>query len=392
MYKYRNAWLCSAAFAVAFGFATPGAKADEIIKYGFSSSMSGSAAIWGKAQAWLCNRAAQEIKDAGGIKVKDKVYNIECLVYDNKYNAGEATKVAQTLLNSEGVKFMYAAGTAPVLATQSLTERQGVLLFSVAVGPSARGPQFPLTFNTVATAYEVTPGMIKYVKATYPNARTIAMLDVGDATGREFDAAAIKMWEAAGYTILTSDHYERGTTEFQAIALRLMSYKPDIIDLPSMPPPDAGQVLKELGVLGFNGIKVLDTGGSADGLLATSGPAGEGTLMGEAITFDGPDVSAQDRKIAEDAKAYLGESLGIPMICAYDPVYALKAGIEKAQSLDPKEIAAVLPTVKFRTLLGGMAHFGGQATYGSDSQAITPIYITQIVNGKLVEKARIEPQ
>jgi branched-chain amino acid transport system substrate-binding protein len=84
--------------------AGPGpAKADEIIKYGFSSSMSGPGALWGKAQEWLCKHAAQEIRDSGGIKVKDKVYNIECLVYDNKYNAAEATKVAQTLINRDGV-------------------------------------------------------------------------------------------------------------------------------------------------------------------------------------------------------------------------------------------------------------------------------------------------
>ena len=183
-------WALTVGCALAIGTCATGASADEIIKYGFSSSMSGPGAIWGKAQEWLCKRAAQEIKEAGGIKVKDKVYNIECLVYDNKYSAAEGAKVAQTLLNLDGVKFMYAAGTAPVLATRSLTERQGVLLFSVAVGASVKGPQYPLTFNTVPTAYEITPGMIKYIKATYPDAKTIAMLDVSDATGREFDAAA----------------------------------------------------------------------------------------------------------------------------------------------------------------------------------------------------------
>ena len=369
-----------------------GARADEIIKYGFSSTLTGPGAPFGKGQEWLCNHAAQEIKDAGGIKVKGKVYNIQCLPYDNKYNAAEATKVAQTLLNLEGVKVIFAAGTAPVLATQSLTERQGVLLFSVAVGQSAQGPQFPLTFNTVQTAYQVTPSIVKYVKKTYPNAKTIAMIDVSDATGRQFDEAARKMWEAAGYTIVTQDYYERGTTEFQPIAARLMSFKADIIDMPSLPPPEAGRLLKEIDTLGFKGIKIFDTGGAADQVTATGGAAVEGTIMGNAVPWDGPSISPYDRKINEDAKAATGLSLGIPQICGYDPLFALKAAMEKAQSTDPKEIAKAMTTVKFRTLMGGMAHFGGKEIYGADSQEITPIYITRVEGGKLVEKARIDPQ
>lgn len=391
MNKSPKIWLCLTAFTVAAGFSAPSAKADEIVKYGFSSTLTGPGAPFGKGQEWLCNHAAQEIKDSGGIKVKGKVYNIQCLVYDNKYNAAEATKVAQALLNLDGVKVLFAAGTAPVLATQSLTERQGVLLFSVAVGQTAKGPQFPLTFNTVQTAYEVTPSVIKYVKQAYPKAKTIAMVDVSDASGKQFDAASKKMWEAAGYTILTQDFYDRGTTEFQPIAARLVSFKPDIIDMPSVAPSEAGRIIKEIDALGFKGLKVFDTGGSADQIIATGGSSTEGTIMGEAVPWDGPSVSAYDRKINADAMAAVGISLGIPQICGYDPLFALKAAMEKAQSTEPKDIARALKTVKFRTLMGGMAHFGGKAIYGSDSQEETPIYITQIENGKLVERARIEP-
>jgi branched-chain amino acid transport system substrate-binding protein len=392
MSRLGNRELLAAWCAVGLGLLTSGAHADEIIKYGFSSTLTGPGAPFGKGQEWLCNHAAQEIKDSGGIKVQGKTYNIQCIAYDNKYNAAEATKVAQTLLNLDGVKVVFAAGTAPVLATQSLTERQGVLLFSVAVGQGAQGPQFPLTFNTVQTAYQITPSIISYVKKTYPNAHTITMVDISDATGKQFDAAARKMWEDAGYAILTQDYYERGTTEFQPIAARLVSFNADIIDMPSVPPSEAGRIIKEIDTLGFKGIKIFDTGGSADQVMATGGASAEGTIMGNAVPWDGPSISAYDRKINDDAKAAVGISLGIPQICGYDPLFALKAAMEKAQSTDPKEIAKAMPTVQFRTLMGGMAHFGGKEIYGANSQEMTPIYITQIEGGKLVEKAKIEPK
>jgi branched-chain amino acid transport system substrate-binding protein len=102
----------------------------ETIKLGVSVPLSGSGVNWGKGAEFMCKTAADEIKAAGGIKVKGTTYNIECIAYDNKYTASEGTKVAQTLMNRDGVKFMYVFGTPPPLAAQPLTERQGVVLFN----------------------------------------------------------------------------------------------------------------------------------------------------------------------------------------------------------------------------------------------------------------------
>ena len=378
--------------AVAFGCFGSVANAQEIIKFGMSAPLSGAGANLGKGQVFMCEKAAQEIKEAGGVKVGGKTYNFECLPYDNKYSSADGTKVAQTLLNRDGVKFMYASTTAPMLAAQSMTERQGVVLFSSAWGKSLKGPDFPYTFNSVGTPYEIFPSLIRYVAKEHPEAKTVVMLNATDATGKDTEAAGHAMWEKAGVKVLTSDFYERGTTEFQSIAARLISYHSDIVDLGSLAAGEAGQVLKELGVLGFKGVKILDNGGAADGMMVTAGAAGNGTYMGAAVPFDGPGTTAYQRKVNDEAKAALGESIGLSYISAYDPLFALKAAMEKAQSIDPKVIAATLPTVKFRTFFGGEAYFGGKETYGVNAQEITPIYVTQVVDGKLVERARVDPQ
>ena len=39
---------------------------------------------------------------------------------------------------------------------------------------------------------------------------------------------------------------------------------------------------------------------------------------------------------------------------------------------------------------GGETGFGGKEIYGSNQQPILPVFITQIVDGKVVEKARID--
>jgi branched-chain amino acid transport system substrate-binding protein len=367
------------------------AEADGVIKIGMSIPLTGSGANWGKAAEWMCRRAAQEIKEAGGVKVGNRVYNFETIAYDNKYTAAEGTKVAQTLLNRDGVKYLYVFGTAPILATQSRSERQGAMLFNTSWGKSSKGPRFPLTFSVDNTPFEIMPVMVEFITKTYPQAKTIVLLNANDATGRENESISRPLWEKAGIQILTSDFYERGTTEFQPIAARLASFNSDMIDLSSAPPADAGQVFKELDVLGFKGVKICDNGSGVEGLTATGGQAVNGVYMGAATPFDSPSTTEHQRRLNQEAIAYVGESLGLPTISAYDTVYMIKAGVEKAQSIEPRTVAAVMSTVRFHTFYGGETGFGGKAIYGSDQAPLLPVFITQIVDGKLVERARVEP-
>lgn len=51
----------------------------ETIKLGLSVPLSGSGANWGKGSQWLCNKAAKEVNDQGGVKVAGKTYTFECL-------------------------------------------------------------------------------------------------------------------------------------------------------------------------------------------------------------------------------------------------------------------------------------------------------------------------
>src|SRR5690554_5105984 len=129
-------------------FSAQTASADETLKIGLSAPMSGSAASWGLGFEYAAQQAVEKVNSEGGIKAGGKTYKLELYTYDNKYSAAEGTKTAQTMLNREGIKFIVGSiGTAPVRATQALTERQGVLLFNTGWGKSIKGPDFPLTFT-----------------------------------------------------------------------------------------------------------------------------------------------------------------------------------------------------------------------------------------------------
>ncbi|MFY2834657.1 ABC transporter substrate-binding protein [Achromobacter xylosoxidans] len=366
------------------------AAANQEIKLGLSAPLSGSGAAWGLGAEWLCNKAAAEISEAGGVKAKGQTYTFKCVTYDNKYNAAEGAKVAQALVNKDEIRFIAGSiGTAPVRALQSLTERKGALLFTTAWGASIKGPGFPLTFTQMNTTHEISGPLTGYVAKTHP-VKTVALLNPNDATGQDTEKIARKAWEAAGVKVVSSDWYERGSSEFQPVAAKLSALKPDAVDLCSTPPADAGLVFKELAGMGWNGVKVIEVGTGADGLIATGGKAVEGVYMGAAISLEGPNATPRQKALDEGVRKATGESINAVQIGIYDAVYALKAGIEKAQSVAPADVAKVLPELKFQSFYGDSG-FGGKETYGSPQQMLLPVIVTQLKDGKLAEITRIQP-
>ncbi|MEI8400733.1 MAG: ABC transporter substrate-binding protein [Alcaligenaceae bacterium] len=367
-------------------------QAQDTIKLGISAPMSGAAAVWGLGMEWTAKQAADKINLEGGVTVAGKKYKFEIVAYDNKYNAAEGTKVAQNLINRDKIKYIVGGiGTAPIQALQSLSERSGTLIFISAWGKSVKGPQFPLTFTQSNTPFEILDPLYKYVLTQHPKAKTVAILNANDASGKEVEVVAQKAWAALGVKVLSTNWYERGTTQFQPIAAKLTEQKPDIIDLGVAPPADAGIVLKELGVLGWNGVKVLPVGTSATQLAQIGGAAANGTYMGYAGDYSSSLSTPVQQILNQGMLAQYKEPLNPLQVSSYDSVYALKAAMESANSLDPKKIAEVLPTLIFETSYGKTV-FGSKAVYDSPQQMQVPVMITQVQDGKMVELTRLIPE
>ncbi|WP_198968765.1 ABC transporter substrate-binding protein [Xylophilus sp. ASV27] len=362
--------------------------AADTIRLGLSVPLSGSGANWGKGSEWMCAKAAQEVNAQGGVKVKGQAHQFECVAYDNKYNAAEGAKVAQALVARDGVRFVAGSiGVAPARALQSLTERRGVLMFTAAWGNSMKGPKFPLTFSQMNSPNEISEPLVTEIMKLHPGVKTVALLNPNDATGQETEKVAKAAWEKNGVKVLVSDWYERGTSEFQPIAAKLHAAKPDVVDLASTPPADAGLIFKELKSLGWSGVKVVEVGTGADGLLATGKDAVEGTYLGAAVSVDG--MTPQQKALDEGVRKATGESTNAIQIGFYDAVWAIKAAMEQAQSIEPADVARAMPTVSFKSFYG-QTGFGGKDVYGSDQQMRLPVIVTRLVGASLQEVGRVQ--
>ncbi|MFK4446045.1 branched-chain amino acid transport system substrate-binding protein [Caballeronia udeis] len=375
--------------ALSISFLSYPAMAEDILKFGVSSPMSGAAANWGIGCDWVGQKVVKYINDHGGIRAGGKVYKVQLTTYDNGYTAAGGAQSAQAMISRDGVRYIVQSlGTAPVQATQSLSERAGVILLTTAWGKSIKGPKFPLTFTNSNTPYEIFGPLFAFVRGRHPDIKSVALLNPNDSTGQQAEAQSKQEWAKLGVKVVSSSFYERGTTEFQSIATKLANAKTDAVDLGGSAPGDAGSVFKELSVQGWNGVKVYPAGTGSDTLVKVGGKSVEGVYMGQAADFSGATATALQRDLDSQAKQVLHEPLNILQMGVWDGMMALKAGIEKADSIDPKAVAKSLPTTTVETSYGPVG-YGGKATYGTPQQLLVPVIITQIRNGSTLEVRRV---
>jgi branched-chain amino acid transport system substrate-binding protein len=363
----------------------------DTLKFGISMPLSGPGAAYGIGSTWVAKQAAERINKQGGIKAGGKTYTVEIIAYDNKYNAADGAKVAQTLINQDDVRFVVASGsTAAVSALQSISERQGVLVFTGAWGKRLKGKNFPMTFTNLNTPTEVLGPLYSYIKQTYPNAKTVALVNPNDSSGQDTEKDARATLEKLGFKVVSSDFFERSTTEFVPLATKVAANKPDIIELAATPPQSAGQILKELDVLGWKGIKINSAGSSSDAIVKAGGASAEGTYLGIAADYGGTLATPIQRELDALARKEINMPLDQTGMMSWESIMAIKKAIETADSVDPKKVAEVLPKIIFESSYGPSA-FNYAEEYGLPNQMMLPILVTQIKAGKTVEVKRVNP-
>jgi branched-chain amino acid transport system substrate-binding protein len=376
--------------AAALAF-SPLAGHGEVIKLGLSGPMSGAGASWGLLAEWVAKQAAADINRSGGITIGGKTYTFEAVAYDNKYTASEGAKVGQALINRDGVRYVvFALGMAPVRALQALSEKEGAILFTTGAGKSIKGPQFPFTFTELNTPFERYPPLFGFAARENPNAKTAVVVNPNDATGQDAAAVSKRDWERVAIKVLDINFYERGTTEFAPLVTRIVAQNPDIVDFSEMPPSDVGLIISGLQEQGWKGVKVWSAGTSAADLIKLAGDASNGTYMALAGDFSSASSTEVQRRLEAGSFAAMGEHMNAISLSAWDATMAIKAAMEKAQSVDPAKVRETLPEIRFESSYGPAA-FGGKVEYGSPQQMLLPVLISQIKDGKIIERSRIVP-
>lgn len=378
------ALLLVALVAVAAG---PGyAAAENVIKFGISTPLSGPAAPWGIPHMQATKLIFDELNAQGGLEVGGKKYKIEVIAYDHKYVIAEGVATVNRLINRDEVQFISILGGAVVKANEDAVNEAGIVNLPLAYAEGLVSPKNPMTFHCFPSPPE-TATFWQWVKEHHPDIKRIATIAPNDDTGWWSIKVEVNYTKNLGYDIVAKEFFERSLTDFNPVLLRILAQKPDIISVNASPAGSVGLIVKQARELGFKGrfihIGQVDTS-------VVAGIAGveniEGMWVHGYVETPLPEAvkSWKERYIKTYGK---WNATSIDFV---NPALAFVAAVKKAQSLDPKKVAEALHTVEFNNLWG-TAHFGGKSYYGIGNQIIYPMPFSEVKNGTATKIVQLNP-
>lgn len=202
-------------------------------------AMSGYGSFYGTTESTGIDLAVQHIKEAGGP-------NINVTYKDNKSGDAQAGVTGLRSLANEGVGVMLTDYIGDLGALFTPVENNKILTLDGGGGTGGFGREKPYFYGLRAeTPGDAFAGIFKYVKATSPDVKRVAMVAADFGTSNDSQIQGFKNalkdagLEFAGYEIAAG-----GTTDFSAVTSRVMEDKPDLI-IPSLYGTDGGLFAKQ---------------------------------------------------------------------------------------------------------------------------------------------------
>lgn len=365
----------------------------KTLKIGGIVMLSGPASQAGLAFSRGWQILVDKVNDEGGLKIGNDTYKIKLIIEDDKMSPEGAATAATKLVYQDNVKFVIG-GLADFLkmsicritdeagALYSLThvEASGVLKNPVDVGPGKFRIRVGHAYN------ETFIGLFDYLVENYPEVKTIGLATDGFPDHEVFIPESYKIAKKYGLSIVGEpERIPPDATDFYSFVARILKYNPDAIYNVAGGPNFPGMILKMARELRFEGPIFYSIQCDPAMQRRIAGPNST-KLFGAGLTSEGPDVSPAIMEFIERyKKKYSLEEFMTDSINAYDGLWVLIQTIQKAQSVDPKDVLKTYETLtkpgSLQTTVGP-AHVGGLKTFGVNRVLVKPLPVSCLINGK----------
>jgi branched-chain amino acid transport system substrate-binding protein len=335
------------------------AKAADTIKIGFPIPLSGPTAVYGKPVLAGAQMAVAEINANGGVLGR----KLEMLDRDSKANADEAVRLSRELIIKDGVDFLVGTLTSAEAPAVSTVAKENKIVF---IAPTSKStiltdPKHihPYIFR-VSSNTDVEGLAGATLMARWKDVKTVATIAPDYAYGRDSIAAFIAALKKVrpDIQIVDQEWPKLGEPDFTAFITAQMGKKPDAIYC-SLFAGDFVTFTKEATPLGyFKAIKNRLIDGAEVGTpdeaqaLGSDYPYG---IIGDSydpVLWSGSEPPAH-KKFIEDLKKFTHAQYASGWsIVGYQSIYALAAGIKKANSTNSDAVAKALLGLTWDTPVG----------------------------------------
>jgi branched-chain amino acid transport system substrate-binding protein len=330
----RNYLLLVAAF-----FAITQGVAQETIKVGAITTLTGRLAEFGKQQQAGFQVAIDEINAAGGINGQQ----VELLLEDSASDVNKGLAAAEKLVN-EGIGVVINEYSSSIVKAQAeyFTREQ---VPNIVVGSSdetitAPGSEYVFRVNATTRGYAET----MMAMFTANDVKTITLLAGTGAFEKSLQESVIAQAEENGIEVLDSQAYDKGLTDFRPILNGFKGRNPDAIVLAGYQ-EDSVAVMRQSQEIGLS--PKLFVGGATGFVLPAfiegAGPASEFVAT---VAAWSPDVPGNEDLTARLSEALGGERSSHHAALAYGGMRVALDAVARAGSATDREAirAALLET------------------------------------------------
>ncbi|WP_049732090.1 ABC transporter substrate-binding protein [Rhizobium ecuadorense] len=349
--------------------------ADETIRLGLVSPMSGPNARYGAFSLHGAELAVKEINDAGGIDGR----KIEIFSADSQGTPVEGVSATRRLIDQDKVNYIIGDVSSSVtLAMQPVAEDAGVLLLNAAssnpkitYGAGVGG--YKWTFRNYPTDENRALIVAKYA-AEQRGFTKFAVLSVDSDYGRSAITFTKKYLPDFKGEIVSEDYYKEGEVDFRSVLAKIRDNGAQAIimyGLADTTPIIARQML-ELGLAGK--VTLIGNGEfNTEKTIKSAPKVLEGAVEAAAWlpAFDSPESKA----FVEKFTAAYNEAPNNHAYVHWDTVHLLAQAIKEAGSPDQAKVRDALSKIKYKSAVG-------EVTFDDHNQARLPMILLQIEDGK----------
>lgn len=339
--KTRRALLAQ---ATALGLVGPALAADPV-RVGIALSMTGNLADSSEHYRKAIELWKDQVNARGGLLGRP----VELVIYDERSDPATAARLYERLITNDNVDLLVAPWGSASTATASAVAEKHKRLIINAGGASEKIQQRGFRY-TVQTASPISA----YVEGVGPamakiGAKTMFMVSRDFNAARDMALELDKLVKAGTATMLNSEYFPAGTSDFSSVIAKARQQQPDVW-VSIAYPNEAIEMIKQFRAVNYLPKLFICNGVSQEDFLRSTGKDGEYAL---GISLYEPAVKTKGNPdFVKAFQAKYGYEPGYYAAFGYSGVTVLEEGVKKAGSFDQTAIRDALGSFETDTVLG----------------------------------------
>jgi branched-chain amino acid transport system substrate-binding protein len=367
----RRVVAVAAALAAATALAAGTSSAQNVVKIGFASPLTGAQASYGKDNQNGAELAIREL-NAQKMTIGGKSVTFELVPEDDQAEPKLGPLIAQKLVDAKVAGVVGHFNSGVTIPASKIYSDAGIPQLSVSTNVKYTQQGYKTAFRLMADDGKQGKALGEYAVKSLKLKR-LAVIDDSTAYGQgladEFERAV----KAAGGQVVAHEHTNDKAVDFASLLTSIKGKKPDAIFFGGYD-QQAGPMARQMQTLGMKTTLMGGETMNSAKFISLAGPAAEGHIA----STPGALLEARPggHAFAEKYKSQFGQDIGLYAPYFYDGVMLIAAAMKAANSTDPAKYLPALHKIRYSGITANIEFDrNGDLTHGL-------MTISQVKSGK----------